>query len=131
MSISKVIKCATCGDFRGIVHLKQYDTPRRAYCKCEPEGWVPCFIHKGYVRRRFGMPKVLDETGKATNIAYLKSGSSCVDDNCFKQSPEYYQKAGTKYLVNLKEMTGGRHWDELGSEEQHEIAAQIVALVKR
>ena len=131
MSASKVIKCTACGDFRGIVHLEQYDTPQRAYCKCEPEGWMPCFIHKGNVRRRFGMPKILDETGKATNIAYLKSGSSCADDNCFKPSLKYYQKVGTKYLINLRVMAGGRHWDELDSEERHEIAARIVALVKK
>lgn len=91
-STNKVIKCASCGDFRGVVYYSDSNEPVRGYCKCEAEGWEICSRHKGNIRRRWSTVWIHDENGKFGYLNYIAMMIACRDETCFKPSLELYSQ---------------------------------------
>lgn len=89
-----IIKCATCGDFRGIVFYHDSNEPVRGYCKCEAKGWEVCSRHKGNVRRRHQTVRIYNEDGDFGYLSYISMMAPCKKETCFKSSVDLLRAVG-------------------------------------
>lgn len=86
-----IIKCTTCGDFRGFVFYRDSNEPVRGYCKCEAEGWEICLKHKGNVRRRWSTTRIYNEIGEFGYLNRISMMIACREnETCFRPSDDLY-----------------------------------------
>lgn len=93
MKHSIIHKCATCGEFYGILRVSDEPSElREAYCQCQAEGWELCGRHDGNIRRRFKTTHIISESGDCRGFGVYAMMAPCREDTCITPSGEMLEE---------------------------------------